>query len=134
MEGRIAEAAEHYHHLLREAEHSDADVVFEFAEMVIRAGWASEFQSATRELERLQGKLAPNDQFRCLLARARLATRQGQEEAARTLALAGVRMLARSGSLWSQNPGSGVIHTTERDIYELEVLAGARLPDEGRRG
>ena len=130
-EGAFAEATEHYAQSLafqrERGPGMDPGTRLALAELIVEAQWAERYQEASDLLsEFLDGRpacLFPSEQFRVLLAEARMAERLGQEDVAKRDAEHALALLADNRSPFPRHPGVGTIQTDKATFRELERLA-----------
>jgi ATP/maltotriose-dependent transcriptional regulator MalT len=129
-EGDYKEASRHLAESLRlqrERNFSyDTGVALALAEAIVAARWDDRYQEALELLNEhisVRGGLFPIEQFRILLAEARIAERVGDAEVASRNAEHALALLAENKAPFSRHPTVGLIHTDAETFRELERLA-----------
>lgn len=106
----------------------DTGVALALAEVIVAAQWEDRFQEALELLNEfisVRSGLFPVEQFRILLAEARIAERCNDADVARKNAEQALALLAKNEAPFSRHPGVGVIQTDAETFRELERLAAS---------
>jgi hypothetical protein len=123
----VDRAAKHYRDGLREQEGTNTrwDAEQELADLIIREGLADAYPEADELLDRVleQGPFFRSQQYRYAVARARLASRRGDDDEAAAFALGALDLFDHNRAVSSYHPNVGLIRGDEATLSELEIIA-----------
>ena len=125
--GNAERAAGHYRETLRAQEGTNvfhgAELLL--AELIVREELSDAYPEADQLLDRVleSGPIFTSEQFRYAAARARLASRRGDDDEAAAFALGALDLFEHNEPVSSYHPGIGLIRGDDATLAELEALA-----------
>ncbi|MGH9380082.1 MAG: hypothetical protein ACRD2Z_05670 [Thermoanaerobaculia bacterium] len=106
----------------------DTGAALALAEVIVAASWEQRYQEALEllnEFTSARSGLFPVEQFRILLAEARIAERVGDAGVASRNAEQALALLAKNEARFPRHPDVGLIQTGADTFRELEQLAAS---------